>query len=129
MYTLIRALSVLIRGNMLPNPFEVLGERFNIDLFGISIPMNPTVMLLFIEVIMHWITFKIVGLYYTKRTDSPAWGSFLYLLFYCAQIGLLQLMGIFAFTKVACVLITILYVTLHIGLLYLKNNRPFSQEV
>lgn len=105
---------------MLPNPFEVLGEKFNVDLFGLVLPMTPDLFMLLLEtLVLGAITYFIVGLYY-ERGSAPAWGSFLYLIFYCTHIGLLQLMGKFAFNEIACGIIIALYIILHCFAVYCK---------
>lgn len=120
MYSIIRFISSFIRENMLPNPFEVLGEKFNVDLFGLVLPMTPDLFMLLLETfVLGTITFAVVGLYY-ERGSTPAWGSFLYLTFYCIHIGLLQLMGKFAFNEIACGIIIALYIILHGFAIYFK---------
>lgn len=120
MYSIIRFISGFIRENMLPNPFEVLGEKFNVDLFGLVLPMTPDLFMFLLEtLILGGFTFFIVGRYY-ERGSAPAWGSFLYLAFYCIHIGLLQLMGKFYFNEIACGVIIALYIILHCVAVYFK---------
>lgn len=126
MYGIIATLSWLIRTFCLPNPFEVLGESFTINLFGIPIVMEPFTFNFFImSAILYSITFPVVGLYYTKRSNK-AWGSFLYLMFYCIHTGLLFIMSWFKFSIPAIVIVLIGYVLLHVGYNCLKNKFRYG---
>lgn len=86
---------MLIRQFCVPNPFEPRADALFLNIIA--------------EPIMHFITFSIVGLFY-KRGSAPALGSFLYLFFYFIHTGLLILMGYFQWTKVAIIMIVVLYV-------------------
>lgn len=82
-YGLITLVSFLIRYFALPNPFECFGN-------------NAFLINLFVEPIIHALAFGLVGLVYS-RGESPALGSFLYIVAYAAIVGLLALLGIFSF--------------------------------
>lgn len=74
MYRLIAWLSKLIRIFIIPNPFGNLEYGLLINIMA--------------EPILHIITFGVVGLFYNTGS-APAFGSFLYLLFYIIHVGLL----------------------------------------
>ena len=122
MYKLIATISVLIRQFYLPNPFEPLGSVFNVDLFGIAIPMTPDILNWCVEGVLHALAFGITGIYYNKGIDDPTKGSILYLFFYCVHTGLLYLMSMFGFTTWAVAIIIVLYIAAHIGINALKNK-------
>lgn len=125
MYSIIRLISSFIRDNMLPNPFESLGDKIDVNLFGIVISLSPDLLMFLVEsLILGTVTYFIVGLYYRRRS-APALGSFLYLLFYCVHIGLMFIMGKFAFSKTACIITLVLYVMFHIILLLIKHFGSF----
>jgi len=105
MYKLIAGLSVLIRLFVLPNPFESFQ-------YGVLINFA-------IEPVLHVITFGIVGLFYS-RSSAPAIGSFLYLLFYCINIGLLQLWALLGATIFIGVVIVGGYIA---GLTWIIDRR------
>lgn len=107
MYGIIASLSIFIRNFMLPNPFEAypLGLAYNWLAGIIMIPL----------------TFVTVGLLYEKGSN-PALGSFLYLVFYLVYTGLLMLCSLFNFSKIACVVILIVYLAALISLVRLQNG-------
>jgi hypothetical protein len=107
MYKFFALISFIIRNFYLPNPFDSLQ-------YGLIINMM-------IEPILHAITFAVVGLFY-KRGSAPAWGSFLYLFFYAVHISLIMLCSVFNFTEVAIGIIIILYITLLLGLMTLRDK-------
>ena len=78
MYKIIAAVSVLIRQFVLPNPFEPLGEKFNVTLFNITLPLTPDIANWIAEPVLHLLAFGITGLYYVRGHNDPAVGSFLY---------------------------------------------------
>lgn len=126
LYGIIATLSWIIRVLVLPNPFEVLGESFTINLFGLSFATTPFIFNFFImSVILYLITYPIVGLYYTKGSNG-AWGSFLYLMFYCIHTGLLFIMSWFNFSIPAIVIVLIGYAMLHVGYNCLKNKFRYG---
>lgn len=126
MYKIIAALSVIIRTFYLPNPFEVLGDTFPVTIGEATITMTPILMNYLTEPLLHIITFAIVGAYYSKGVDSPAKGSFLYLMFYCVHVGLIYLMGLFSFATWPIALILIVYAMAHIGYNVLKNRLQYG---
>lgn len=95
MYNLMKIVSIIIRQFYVPNPFE---------------PREDAVILNWIaEPIMHLVTFSVVGMFY-DRGSAPAVGSFLYLLFYFIHTGLLMLMGYFQWTRIAIIIVVIMYI-------------------
>ncbi len=105
MYKLIAGLSLLIRLFVLPNPFDSFQYGFMIN-----IAMEP---------VLHAVTFGIVGFYYS-RSYAPTLGSFLYLLFYCINIGLLQLWAFLGASIIAGLIITGVYIA---GIVWLAEKR------
>ena len=83
LYTVMAIISYLVRQSCLPNPFECFGDlAFIINLIA--------------EPFIHLFARGLVGLVYHKG-ECPPLGSFLYLLAYSAIVGVLALMGVFAF--------------------------------
>ena len=117
----------MIRQFLLPNPFETLGESFDVKIAGVILPMTPLILNWLIEPFLHVITFAIVGFYYVKGVNNPAVGSFLYLMFYIAHVFLLYLMSLAQFAIWAIVLILVLYFSLHIAINILKNRWFYVQ--
>jgi hypothetical protein len=97
MYKIIAIFSFMVRFALLPNPFE----HFK----------NGIVMNLAVEPVIHVVTYGIVGLFYL-RGEAPSIGSFLYLLFYCINIGLILLWSHFGASVFVGVLIIVVYVTI-----------------
>jgi hypothetical protein len=82
-YGIVSILGYIIRNAVLPNPFECFGEKaFLINLIA--------------EPIIHLLAFIITGMFYEKGS-FPVLGSILYLVFYCAIIGILWLLGLASF--------------------------------
>lgn len=129
MYKMMAFISVLIRQFLLPNPFEALDEVFSISVLNTEIPIPAVCINWFAEPFLHTITFGIVGIYYNKGEHNPAFGSFLYLLFYSIHVGLIYLMGCFNFERIAIIAILICYVCLHFGINALKNRLTFIDRL
>ena len=125
MYKFIAALSVIIRTFYLPNPFEAVGD-IAIPFMGTAIAIPPIVINYLAAPILHVITYGVVGLYYTRHKNSPTFGSFLYLVFFCIHVGLLYLMAQLGFAAWAVVLILIVYAMAHIGFNALKNRVRYG---
>ena len=121
MYKLMVAISVLIRQFYIPNPFEAIGDGLVVNVGKIPMLLPPELLNWVAEPFMHGITFVIVGLYY-DRGSAPAFGSFLYLLFYCIHTLLLWVMSLAGFAIWAVVLIVVLYIGCHIGVKMLRNS-------
>lgn len=115
-YKIIATISVLIRQFVLPNPFEPLGEKFNVTLFNITLPLTPDIANWIAEPVLHLLAFGITGLYYARGYNDPAVGSFLYLLFYAIHTLILMLMSAAGFAWWAVVLLVISYIAGHIGI-------------
>ena len=113
-YKIIAAISILVRQFVLPNPFEPLGEKFNITLFDITLPLTPDIANWIAEPVLHLLVFGITGLYYVRGYSDPAVGSFLYLLFYAIHTLILMLMSAAGFAWWAVVLLVISYIAGHI---------------
>lgn len=94
MYKLMASISVLVRLLYLPNPFEPLPNAEFVNLIAGGV--------------IHAITYATVGIFY-ERGSAPAWGSFLYLVFYGIHTGLIMLMGYFQWATVANVIIIVTY--------------------
>lgn len=105
MYKLMAGLSVFIRTYLLPNPFES---------FEYGVLINYA-----IEPLLHLVTFFIVGLFY-NRGSAPAFGSFLYLSFYCINVGLIQLWAKFGATPIVGAIIVSLYIA---AIITISNRR------
>jgi len=93
-YKLMSSLSILVRGLLLPNPFDSMKWGVLIN-WGVGIILAP-------------FTYGIVGLFY-EGGSAPAWGSFLYLFFYSMHTALILLCGTFDFKPIAIVTIVVLY--------------------
>ena len=82
-YGIVSLLGYVVRNAVLPNPFECFGEKaFLINLIA--------------EPIIHLLAFLITGMFYEKGS-FPILGSILYLVFYCAIVGGLWLLGLAQF--------------------------------
>ena len=125
MYKIIAALSILIRNFCLPNPFELIGN-IEIPFQGTVIAIPPIVINFMIEPILHAITFGVVSLYYTRHKNSPAWGSFLYLVFYCAHVGLLYLMAMMKFALWAVLAVLVAYMLCHMVINAVRHKLRFG---
>lgn len=123
MYKIIAAISVLIRQFVLPNPFEPLGEKINVTLFNITLPLTPDIANWIAEPVLHLLALGITGLYYARGYNDPAVGSFLYLLFYVIHTLILMLMSAAGFAWWAVVLLIVLYIAGHIGVNKLRFGR------
>ena len=117
MYKFIAAVSVLIRQFLLPNPFENLSKPIMVSLSGIPIQVPPFFINAFIaEPILNTLTYTVVGIYYTRKVDHPAKGSFLYALFYCIHVAMLVVMAKFQFAVFAIVLTILIYVICQVSI-------------
>lgn len=122
MYKLIMFCSVLIRQILLPNPFEALPNLPSVPIAGgVEFTIPAVVLNILVEPVLVPFTYGVVGLFYEPRS-APAWGSFLFLLFYCIHTVLLYFMCIACFAKWAIVLIVAGYIALLIGVALLRNR-------
>lgn len=126
LYSIIAAISILVRQFMLPNPFDPLGETFSITINDVVIPLHPLVLNFIAEPVLYVVTFLIVRIYYHKGYHNPALGSFLYLLFYAIHIGMIYIVSSFGFSWVAIVIVVISYMALHIVINILKNRLTYK---
>ena len=122
LYGIIATISIIIRQFVLPNPFEPLGETFTLTINKTEISLTPTVTNWIAEPFLHVVTFILAGIYYSKGQDEPAFGSFLYLLFYAIHVGLIYLISLFDFSWIAITIVLVLYITAHIGINVLRNT-------
>lgn len=107
MYNIIKVIGILVRFFYLPNPFESLpnGELINYCA----------------EPLLHIVTFGVVGIYY-ESGSNPVEGSLLYTVFYFIHVGLLLLLcGFFEWSRIAIIIIAILYVAFHIIINRIRN--------
>lgn len=126
MYILIAAISMFVRQSVLPNPFEGLGETFDVTIFSITIPMTPFVLNLIAEPILYLLAFGVTGIYYTRGLQNSAVGSLLYLVFYVLHTVLLMLMSAAGFAWWAVIPIIVVYVLGHIGVnIWMNYNRGY----
>lgn len=110
MYKIIASISLIIRQFYIPNPFEPRTDAWILNIFA--------------EPIMHMVTFSVVGIFY-ERGSAPALGSLLYLIFYFIHTGLLMLMGYFQWTKIAIIIIAVLYVCTLCIIKHLINKAKY----
>lgn len=122
MYKFIAAVSVLLRQFILPNPFESLGESFDVTLFDITIQMTPEILNWIVEPGLHLLAFGVTGIYYARGLQDPAVGSLLYLIFYALHTGLLILMSAASFAWWVVIPLVVLYILGHIGVNVLMNS-------
>ena len=122
MYKLIATISMLIRQFVLPNPFEGLGEIFDVTLFDITLKLTPDILNWIVEPGLHLLAFGVAGIYYVRGLQDPAVGSLLYLVFYALHTGLLMLMSAAGFAWWAVIPLIVLYVLGHIGVNILRDS-------
>lgn len=108
MYKIMVVISLLIRTFCLPDPFECFGDY--------AILIN-----LVVEAPVHLFVYKLVGTVYSKGS-FPLWGAILYLVVYCAVIGVLYLMSIFCFAWWWVLIILIVLGLLCYGIYWLKEK-------
>ncbi len=94
MYKYIALISFYVRFFVLPNPFKSFQNGIIINYIA--------------EPIIHAVTFGIVGLFYSRRSNSSL-GSFLYFIFYCINICLIQLWALVGASVIAAMIITLIY--------------------
>lgn len=86
MYKIIHILSALVRQFLLPNPYiHLFSDAIYADLFNILIGGT----------ILHFLSFILTGVGYTKGVDSPASGSLGYLISYIYLTALITVLGFF----------------------------------
>jgi hypothetical protein len=121
LYKIIATISMLVRQFVLPNPFNNLSHNVTVTISGIPLVLTPYILNWIAGGILPTITFAVVGIYYS-RGEFPAWGSFLFMIFYIIHVGLLSLMALAQFATWAIVLIILLYMACHIGFAMLRNS-------
>ena len=122
MYKIIAAISMLIRQFYLPNPFEALGNGLQVEICNVPVVLPPSLLSWYAEPIMWGVTYGVVGMYYQKGSN-PAWGSFLYLVFFCIHTGIVHLMALAEFNKLIVILILVLYAGCHAEINALRTRR------
>ena len=120
MYIAISSISWFVRQFILPNPFEPLGERFQIALGSVQLAMSPELANIILEPILYVVTFMLVKLYYKRGEDNLAIGSFCYFVLYCVHIGMVYLMSCFDFNQTAISITTSAYILMHASILFIK---------
>lgn len=105
MYSIISAISVIIRLFVLPNPFATVkyGSIINV----------------IIEPILYKLTYSIVGIYYSKNSN-PVCGSLLYFFFYLIHVGILHLFVAFDWNMIIVAVIVTVYIFMLILLSKIK---------
>lgn len=106
LYGIIGIISVLVRQFVLPNPFEPLGEGLAIG----QVLLSPILLNWIAEPILHIVTFAEVGVIYHKG-EMPGLGSFLYLIFYAMNVGVLWFASWLGLRWYTNLIIVVLYVT------------------
>lgn len=100
-----------------------MGDGLTIMIGEAPLLLTPEILNWISDPIIGAITFAVVGLYYIKGSN-PAWGSILYMFFYAIHIGLLYLMLWIYPIVWLIVLVGIVYIALHIGMIFL-NSKTF----
>ncbi len=126
MYKIIATISIFVRGFILPNPFESLGDSVSISIGSGSFPIPPFLINIIAEPILHVVTYLLVGLYYTRGVDDPSKGSLLYIILYGVHVGLLYIMGLLGFSTWAVAIVLLLYIAAHIGINILRERRHYG---
>lgn len=116
MYKSMIIISFVVRLFFMPNPFEALGAG--------ATTISPFVLNLIAELVLHTLTFAVVGLYYGG--GSRGWGSFLYLGNYCVHTFILWLMSSAGFAIGPVLLILFVYVVSHMALAFLWERVVFK---
>ena len=108
LYGIVAAISLFVRTFCLPDPFECFGNyAFLINLV--------------VEAPIHFLVYKLVGTIYS-RSSFPLLGSLLYLIVYCAIIGILWLMSLFCFAWWWDLIIVAVIVAFIYGGMWLKER-------
>jgi len=115
MYPIINLLSVIIRQFVLPNPYiNVVKNQTYADLLNIFIG----------GIILHFLSFNLVGTIYKKGIDSPSSGSFLYLIIYTFMTLLITCLTYFISNiKIAIIVMLSIYIILFLILSHISNKR------
>ena len=100
-----------------------MGDGLTIMIGEAPLLLTPEILNWISDPIIGAITFAVVGLYYIKGSN-PALGSILYMFFYAIHIGLLYLMLWIYPIVWLIVLVGIVYIVLHIGMIFL-NSKTF----
>lgn len=120
-YAIISSVSVIVRNFILPNPFECLARQ-TIAIKGIDFPIIPELLNIIAEAPLGIFSFIVAGLFYRKNVDAAAKGSFLYLMFYCVNVFILQVLAKFSFSMLSIILCIIAYVILLV-IVYTINDK------
>lgn len=121
MYLTVATIFWVIRQFFMPNPFEVLGSGIAITILGSPILLTPEILNWIAGLFLPALTFAIVGLYYS-RGSCPAWGSFLYMFFFCLHTFILYLMSWGYPSILFIVFIAVVYIGLHVAINIFKNQ-------
>lgn len=120
MYIIVWFISKFTREFIIPNPFDCLNGK-NIEFIGIEIPIIPELIMILIDSVIVWSTYKVVGFYYSRTEHKPAKGSLLFLLFYTIHIFAIYIIANFNFSKSSIILTIIGYILFHILFVIIKN--------
>lgn len=120
MYSIVWFISKFAREFIIPNPFDCLNGK-NIEIVGVDIPIIPEIIMILIDSVIVWLTYKVVGFYYSKSERKPAKGSLLFLLFYTIHILAIYVIANFNFSKLSIILTIIGYILFHILFVIIKN--------
>lgn len=121
LYLALSGIFWVIRQFFMPNPFEVLGEGITVTMGEATILLSPDVLNWIAGFFLPAITFAIVGWYYS-RGSCPAWGSFLYMFFFCLHTFILYLMSWGYPSILFIVFIAVVYIGLHVAINIFKNQ-------
>ena len=121
MYHILSVVLWLIRQFFIPNPFEVLGDGITIMLGNSPLLLTPDILNWIAGLVLPAFTFGTVGIYYSSG-EEPAFGSILYMVFFCIHTGILYLMSLAYPAIWLIVLIGVVYIGLHIAVIVLKHS-------
>lgn len=130
MYAVVSIISLYIRTFLLPNPFMPMLQGLTIDYMGITIPIpiefSELVVMGFFESLIFSVTYSVVGFYYNKGFDHPAYGSFLYLVFYVFHLGLIYFMSYFFFALWSIIAAVLAFFGIHIGINAIRSKLSYG---
>jgi len=122
LYKIISIVSIIIRQFYLPNPFEPLGVIVLTPYFVLT----PFMLNLLAGIVLGPITYEIVGICYNG--EFPAWGSGLYLFFYCVHTGVVYLIvRLYLLTGILWLSILLILLA-YFSVLVLFNRLVFRAE-
>ena len=130
MYAVISIISLYIRTFLLPNPFTPMLQGLTIDYMGMSIPIptafSELVVMGLFESLIFSVTYSFVGFYYNKGIDHPAYGSFLYLIFYIFHLGLIYFMSCFFFAWWSVIAAVLVFFGIHVVINAIRSKLSYG---